>query len=291
MKILVTGGNGFIGKALVLSLVRVGHDVSVLDLVDSGSFAGIPIHRFIAQDLSQPFYREGRFDFLFHLAAHNVTHVGDTAGEMYHQINVQGTKHAVQGATADHLIFLSTTKVYKHVTGVLDENCPTGPIGQYERSKLRGEEICKEYFTGKSLTILRSVNLFGPGQAEKSVIPVFINRALHHEVLEVFGPRRQCLQFLFIDDMVRLLTAIVKRGGLDGTFNVATDEVVLLEDLVTRIKVLCQSDSPISFLNEKKEKESRVSGEKIARILKWRALVGLDAALHRCKEYYLRHRY
>lgn len=286
MRILVTGGNGFVGKPLVSSLVREGHAVSVLDLADSGKFTDIPIYNFIAQDIAKPFHLPDKFDFLFHLAAHNVTHVGDTAGEMYQAINVQGTKHVVQGTAADSLIFLSTTKVYRRVPGVIDERCPAEPIGHYEQSKLLAEEVCRDSFVGKSLTILRSVNLFGPGQAEMSVVPVFISRALRQEVLNVFGPRRQCLQFLFIDDLVRLMANIVARGGLDGIFNVATEEVIVLEDLVTKIKTICQSNSPIAFLSEEKADPTRVSCERISETLGWRATMEIDEALHRCKDYH-----
>lgn len=287
MKILVTGGNGFVGQALVHALVRGLHEVYALDLKDEGYFKNDSIHGFYGQDIGEPFRLGKHFDFVFHLAAYNVTHVGDAAAKTYRRVNVGGTKHVLEAMAADHFVFLSTTKVYQRAPGVIDEDSLVAPMHPYEQSKLQAEDFCRQSFTGKSLTILRSVNIIGPGQTEKAVIPVFITRALRHESLNVFAPRGQWLQFIFVDDIVRLMVTILERsGGLGGLFNVAMDDIIRLEELVARVKSICGSKSPVLFGDEARAEETRVSFAKLAKALPWQPRVRLDAALLKCRDYY-----
>jgi UDP-glucose 4-epimerase len=286
MKALVTGANGFVGRALVRALVADGHEVDALDVVDVGVLADFNIHHFYAQDISVPFSLKDTWDVVFHLAAYNVTHVGDALEGVYRKINIDGTQHVINGVKADRFVFLSTVKVYARHAGVIDEMAELSPAGLYEKSKLAAEDVCRKIVPSDRLIILRSVNIMGPGQPDKAVVPVFFKKALRHEPVEIFGPRRQCLQFLDVDDAAQALCAAAKAFGASGVFNIASSELVRLDELVLSIKDLCASRSDIKWCNDDSEAEVRFSSARAKDVLAWAPRYDLKRSLKRCFEYY-----
>ncbi|MCX5681889.1 MAG: NAD(P)-dependent oxidoreductase, partial [Candidatus Omnitrophica bacterium] len=205
MKILVSGANGFVGQKVVRLLAGRGHDVFVLDLKDIGLFRDSSSCKFFPVDVSVPFTFKEKVDVVIHLAAHNVTHVGDALGSIYEKVNVRGTEYMISATAPCRFVFLSTVKVYKRQAGIMDEAAPLAPVGLYEQSKLQAEDICRRLVAPKDLVILRAVNIIGSGQAEKAVVPVFFKKAFRHEPIEIFGPRRQCLQLLDVEDAAQAL--------------------------------------------------------------------------------------
>ena len=105
MKILVIGANGFVGRVCVATMLARGHEVDVLDLADFGYFNGTGIHRFHTCDIVTPFTLTESFDALVHLAAYNVTHIGDTEASMYTRVNVDGTANLLSGVCARRFVF------------------------------------------------------------------------------------------------------------------------------------------------------------------------------------------
>lgn len=286
MKVLVTGANGFVGRELVAALILAGHVVDALDLADAGGLTDKGVRRFYAQDISVPFFLKDPWDAVFHLAAYNVTHVGDAQAGLYQRINVDGTRHVIQGVNAGKFIFLSTVKVYERRAGLIGEDGVLAPSGLYEKSKAEAEQMCRALIDPARLVILRCANIIGPGQAEKAAVPVFLRKALRHEALEVFGPRGQCLQFLDVEDAARALCAAAEVPGAAGIFNVASDELVRLEELVVLIREICASRSSIVWRNDGREDEVRFSNARIRKVLAWEPRSSLKRSLQRCLEYY-----
>ncbi|MBF0332012.1 MAG: NAD(P)-dependent oxidoreductase, partial [Candidatus Omnitrophica bacterium] len=157
MKVLVTGANGFVGQELVKALMSGGHAVDALDLADTGCLSEQGVSHFYTQDISVPFLLNDTWDVVFHLAAYNVTHVGDAAAGMYQRINVNGTENVIKGAPADKFVFLSTVKVYERRAGVVDESGSLAPKGLYEKSKIEAENVCRQLIDPACLVIIRSV--------------------------------------------------------------------------------------------------------------------------------------
>lgn len=290
MKILVTGANGFVGRVCVGAMLAHGHEVDVLDLVDLGYFNGTRIHRFHTCDIVRPFTVTESFDAVVHLAAHNITHIGDTESFMYTRVNVDGTANLLSGVRARRFVFLSTTKVYRKRAGFITEESEVDPQQLYERTKYLAEELCLRMRDNQELIILRSVNAFGPGQPEKAVIPIFFARAMNNELIEVFGPLGAWLQFVYVDDLVRALEMAAGTLGVNGIFNVASDDVVRLEDLALMVKKICGSSSDICFTDESFEPKAEVSSDKIKERLGWRPSIDLKEVLNRYHEYYLQQR-
>ncbi|MFH0754641.1 MAG: NAD(P)-dependent oxidoreductase [Candidatus Omnitrophota bacterium] len=286
MKILVTGANGFVGRALVKALVLAGHVVDALDRCEDGFWKDQAIRHFYVQDITVPFMLNDAWDVVYHLAAHNVTHVGDATGEMYERINVKGTAHVIKAAPAGRFIFLSTVKVYERHAGAIDESGALAPVGLYERSKLEAENLCRQLIAPENLVILRSVNIFGAGQPDKAAVPVFFRKALRGEPIEIFGPRRQCLQLLDVLDMAGFLSRVAAVPGVNGIFNVAARDIIRLDELVLLIKDICSSSSVIEWRNNDDEDEVRYACARTQTVFGWTPQMSLKQSLQKCYDFY-----
>ncbi len=276
VKILVTGSNGFIGQAFCRRLITLGCEVYGLDR-NAPEVAGFK--DFYRQDITQSFSLKQNFDFVFHLAAYNVTHVGCQTADLYHRINVQGTGNVLQAVKTRHFIFLSTTKVYWAQGKPLDEEALLLPLQEYEKSKLAAEQVCREGRGARELLIFRCVNIVGPGQTDKAVIPVLFKRALAGETLKIFGPRQSVLQLLFVEDAIDAFIKVIEKGNVSGIFNIASENLVSLDELAKNIKRICRSKSEIHFMNDEEVEFSKIICVKAEKILGWKAKATLKDIL------------
>ncbi len=219
MKVFVTGGHGFIGRHCCAALKTNGIDVVV------------PTSQ--ALDISKPFNINGHFDAVIHLAAYNITSVGDKNEAAYQSINVQGTAHVLDGISCDHFILLSTAKI--------DEQQQSG----YVQSKAAAETLCQKQFKGKTLTIIRSVNVLGRGQAPKAVLPVFIDLAKNNKPLVLTVNPQTPIAYIDVRDMVDLLVAVV-RSPKQGIYPAAFPSLVTVNELALKVVAACHSSSKIS---------------------------------------------
>jgi len=283
-KILITGACGFIGRSFIENLENSPHLIYALDL-QSCLFFKNAVKTFYSLDLARPFQLDETFDFVFHLGGYNVTHVGSQDNALYTKVNVQGTKHLLQSAKIKNFIFLSTTKVYKP-DGNIDEQSTVEPKNGYEQSKWEAEQICAQYFQGGNLTILRSVNIIGPGQMNKAIVPIFFDKALTGKLLNIFVPRDTRLQFVSVTDVIDLFHLIIARGGLHGTFNVAFDECICIDELAKKIIELCHSQSQIHCMNDDRTNVSQVSALKIQQAIGWKPTSSIEETLKECYEFY-----
>lgn len=275
-KILVTGANGFVGRALCRRLINLGYLVYGLDRKSplAGGFAS-----FYQQDITQPFVLDESFDFVFHLAAYNVTHVGHQSAQQYQMVNVLGTQNVVAAVQTKHFVLLSTSKVYLAQGKAIDEDAPVLPLQDYEKSKLAAEEVCRKELNSRNLVIFRSVNIVGAGQPEKAVIPVLIKKAKAGELLEIFGPRSAVLQFLFVEDAVDAFVHLIENNGVSGVYNLAGPHHIRLDELAQHIKETCCSQSQIHYNNEDLIEFSQVSSAKAEKSLNWQAKTTIHEVL------------
>ncbi|MBF0386301.1 MAG: NAD-dependent epimerase/dehydratase family protein [Candidatus Omnitrophica bacterium] len=287
MKILVTGANGFIGRACVAALVARGHEVDALDLADTGCFSTIGINSFHACDITAPFTIAGVFDVVVHLAAYNITHVGDTDPAIYDRVNVNGTANVLAGIDTRRFVFLSTSKVYGRDQAVITEESLIAPSQPYEKSKLKAEGLLLNARKDGGLVILRSVNVFGPGQPEKAVIPIFCAQAMQNAPVKVVAPRGSWLQFVYIDDLVRALVLAASAVELAGIYNVSTDETLRLDALALMVRKVCGSGSEVIFTDERSVSLSRVSFDKLKNKTGWEPAVAIEEGVRRYHEYYV----
>ncbi len=257
MNILITGADGFIGRRLFEVLKKTSCHVYPLTHND--------------QDITQSFKLKESFDCVFHLAACNVTHVGKTDYETYHRVNVQGTENVIKAVNTKYFIFMSTGLVYQREGKDIDESSPIKPQGAYAKSKWEAEQICRQYFSEDQLTILRAVNVVGPGQAEKAVIPVFFKKTLNNEPIELIHPKDTLLQFLYVNDVVNVFQKLLERNQGCGTMNLAPETGISLGDLAEMIVRQTNFSSEIKCLNGVKAINVKVLAAKAKKVLGWQA--------------------
>jgi nucleoside-diphosphate-sugar epimerase len=240
-----------------------------LDLKETKERSGFK--RFHSVDITHPFELEDKFDFVFHLAAHNVTHVGNQATDLYQLVNVRGTQNVINAASTKNFIFLSTIKVYRPEGKPITENSPIDPAGKYEKSKWSAEDVCRQIYVEGKLCVFRSVNIVGSEQSPKAVIPVLFQKAMAGEPLEIFGPSESVLQLLFVEDAVDAFVQVVENEGLAGNYNLASADHISLGELAKSIKNICRSKSEVRLTNQTPALFSEVISTKVEKALGWKA--------------------
>ncbi len=271
LTILVTGVNGFIGRRLAAQLCRLGFIVHGLDVAVPAEQDQIPLANFYEQDIAEAFHLTTAFDYVFHLAALNLTNVGQASNDDFHQINVQGTRHVFEAVVAQHFVFMSTAKVYRQEGLPLEEHSPVDPIGLYEKSKWEAEGFLQSHGEEMGLTIFRPVNIVGPGQAPKALLPVLFERALCDHPLEIFAPRKTLMQLLHVDDAIDAFSRLLLRPSTREVINLAPADCIRLDSLAEKIVSLTHSSSAIFYTNDQPVVFSPVIARKAKDLLGWNA--------------------
>ena len=250
MKILVTGGAGFIGSNLVPHLADLGHDVLVLDDLSSGQSApnARPRIRFRRGDfLDQATLREclDGSDVVVHLAAMSgvMDSVADPAACF--ATNVEGTFRLLETARRcgiKQFVNASTGgAILGEVAPPISEAMAPMPLSPYGASKLATEGFCSAYSGSYGLHCLslRFSNIYGPHSAhKKSVVAAFIKRALSNEPLIVYGDGTQQRDYLYVGDLACGIAAAIDRGAT-GTFQLGSGRPTSLLALIQAIETIC----------------------------------------------------
>jgi UDP-glucose 4-epimerase len=271
MRILVTGGAGFIGSHLAESLLQRGHDVWALDNLSTGrlenlrSFELHPRFRFLEGDVTDSALVHGlvaQCDRVFHLAAAvGVKYVLENPLRSL-LTNIRGTEVVLEACDAHRIkaLVFSSSEVYGKGVSVPfseDDDRLMGPTHKlrwsYACGKAVDESLAQAYFQTRQLpvVIVRCFNTCGPRQsgAYGMVIPNMIERALKHEPIMVFGDGQQSRCFSAVSDVVSGVLLLADSREAEGeVFNVGTDEEVTVQALAERIRTLCNSQSTIEHV-------------------------------------------
>lgn len=301
VKILVTGGAGFIGSHLVSQLQESGHEVVVLDDLSSGSrenlpgFTGEIVEGSILDPSCLQAVMEG-VDLVYHLAAYT-----SAAGSIEEplkcaKLNVEGllmVMTAADAAGCRRMVYASSAAVYGNnpITPKVEdlEPCPESP---YALTKLDGERYLRMLGGrwGMETTAVRFFNVFGPRQNLDSgyaaAIPNFCDRAFRGKDLQVFGDGEQTRDFIYVDDLVSALSHLGE-GSHAGVFNVGTGEIISINALADQIVESSGSPSRITHLDERPG-DVRHSRADLARLeaTGWKPEVGFRKGLARTVEFY-----
>lgn len=272
MRILITGGAGFIGSHLARALLEQGNHVAVLDNLSTGTFENIrglvahPRFEFAIDDLDNALVLDrlaSQSDAIVHLAAAvGVQLVVERPTETI-ETNVLGT-HAVLKAARRYrcrTLIASTSEVYGKGVSIPfseDDDLLLGPSSRsrwgYAASKLLDEFLGLAAFREYELpvTVTRFFNTVGPGQRGRygMVVPRFAQRALRGEPLEVYGTGEQTRCFCHVLDTVRALIALLEKT--DNTageiYNIGSSEEVTINQLAQRVTALADSPSEIKHI-------------------------------------------
>lgn len=298
VKIIVTGGAGFIGSRLVDFLIKNGFEVLVIDNLSYGSERNLnPKALFKKLDIKNgdkinKCFREFLPDFVFHLAA--ITSKSSSDKNRIFQTNVLGTTNILKACVKNKvkkIVFASSAAVYGNIARFpIKENQKLSPLNPYGFSKADAESqilsASKKY--NLNYSILRYSNVYGPrqrGDTEGGVISIFCRQSLSSKELIVDGDGRQTRDFVYIDDVTKAnyLSLIFPKSF---TANVSTNKETGILDLTKIIEKISRKKIKIVFKPVKKEeiKRSRLNNSLIKQKLNWQPKTKLEAGV--IKTYY-----
>ena len=317
MRIIVTGGAGFIGSALVRHLIGGGHDVCTLDKLGyAGSLSNLaevnehPAHRFIEADIAdeqavQQAFADFAPDALMHLAAE--THVDRSVDSprAFIDANIVGTYTLLEAALEAHrsnpafrMLHVSTDEVFGTLgpTGAFSEDSPYQPNSPYSASKAAADHLARAWHEtyGLPVIVTNCSNNYGPYQHPEKLIPTIIRRALANEPIPVYGDGLQIRDWLHVDDHVRGLVLALTNGTPGDRYNIGSDNertnlyiVGQVLDAVARIDNRDRQslERLISYVTDRPGHDRRyaVDASHIKNTLNWRAEIdfakGIDATV------------
>lgn len=272
MRILVTGGAGFIGSHLVEKLLAAGHEVSILD--DFNDFYDPQIKRAniaaIAGDVAlhqvdlrngeavhSLFHRE-KFDAIVHLAARAGVRPSIRSPQLYYDTNVGGTLHLLEAARLTGIgkfLFASSSSVYgiSKTVPFSEDLHLTQTISPYAATKIAGEFLCSTYshLYRMRIVALRFFTVYGARQRPDLAIHQFTKRIHAGDPIDQFGDGTTRRDYTYIDDIIQgVMAALPYEGPLFDVFNLGESDTIQLKDLIAAIEKALGRKAKINHLPE-----------------------------------------
>ncbi|UIJ80553.1 dTDP-glucose 4,6-dehydratase [Rhizobium leguminosarum] len=326
MRVLVTGGAGFIGSALVRYLVSdIGAEVLNIDkLTYAGNLASLkaienaPNYRFLKADICDrsavsSAFEEFRPDYVMHLAAESHVDRSITGAADFIETNINGTfsmleaaRQYWQGLPADEkaafkMLHVSTDEVYGSLgeDGLFAETTPYDPSSPYSASKAASDHLATawERTYGLPVIISNCSNNYGPFHFPEKLIPLIILNALERKPLPVYGSGSNIRDWLYVDDHARALWLIVQRGRPGEKYNVGGRNERRNIEVVGRVCAIMDEIRPgtaphsdlISYVTDRPGHDARyaIDATKLETELGWKALENFDSGIRKTVEWYL----
>lgn len=326
MRVLVTGGAGFIGSAVVrhLSLDKGYQVLNVDKLTYAGNLQSLkPVegkanYAFLQADICDAramteAFRAFRPDRVMHLAAESHVDRSITGAEDFLRTNVMGTFTLLEAARAYYaglksdeqvrfrFLHVSTDEVYGSLGefGLFSEETPYDPSSPYSASKAASDHLAKAWARTYDLPIIVSncSNNYGPFHFPEKLIPLTILNALDEKPLPVYGQGTNIRDWLYVDDHARALDLIAERGRIGETYNVGGHNEVRNIDVVRRICTILDQRHPtlrpreelISFVADRPGHDARyaIDASKLENELGWRAQETFETGIAKTVDWYL----
>lgn len=245
MRVLVTGGAGFVARHLTRELVSAGHEVVLSDVE---SVPGVKVADLTDREALYDLVAEVNPEACVHLGAMAFIPDGEVQDERLWRVNVEGTENLCVALKMHvpraRLLFVSTAQVYgapgADDFSLVDEDAPCAPVSAYARSKVAAEKVVLK--SGLDICIARPANHTGPGQSLRFVVPAFIARALDvkagkTDVFEV-GNLESVRDFTDVRDVVSAYRLILEKGETGGVYNIGGDLRLSMGELLAQIQSL-----------------------------------------------------
>ena len=326
MKILVTGGAGFIGSAVVRRAIAEGHGVVNLDaltyaacLDNVASVADSPNYAFEKADIRDPaalarIFRDHKPDAVMHLAAESHVDRSIDGPGAFIETNVNGTYNMLQAARAHweslgkpkdfRFHHISTDEVYGSLgaTGKFTEETPYAPNSPYSASKAASDHLVRAWHEtyGLPVVITNCSNNYGPYHFPEKLIPVIILNALAGKPIPIYGTGENVRDWLYVEDHADALLTVLAKGAVGRSYNIGGENEATNLQIVQKICALLDSRHPegaphadlITFVADRPGHDLRyaIDPSRIRNELGWRPSVTLDEGLERTVDWYLENR-
>jgi dTDP-glucose 4,6-dehydratase len=313
MKVIVTGGAGFIGSAFVRMLVSAPqHRVINLDkLTYAGNLdnlepvADSPDYRFVRGDIVDAeildtLIDEEQPDAIVHFAAESHVDRSILSPSASFETNLRGTftiLEAVRKRKVPRFVHVSTDEVYGSLEEPheADENYPLRPSSPYSASKAGSDLLALSYFTTfkSPVVVTRASNNYGPYQFPEKLIPLMISNALEDKPLPIYGDGMQVRDWLYVDDHCRAILAVLSKGREGEVYNVGGSRSLPNIDVVRMIlNAVGRPDSLMRTVTDRPGHDRRyaLTSEKLERETGWAPQVPFEEGLQFTVDWYRNNR-
>jgi dTDP-glucose 4,6-dehydratase len=309
MRILVTGGAGFIGSAFVrMTVAETGWRVINLDkLTYAGNLEnlapvdGNPRYRFVHGDIGDgplvdSLLKEEKPDAIVHFAAESHVDRSILSPEPVIQTNFNGTFSMLEGARRNAIarfVHVSTDEVYGSLAAPAEatEEFPLNPSSPYSASKAGSDLLARSYFVTYKLPVLitRASNNYGPYQFPEKLIPLMISNALEDRTLPVYGDGLQVRDWLYVDDHCRGILAVLQKGREGEIYNIGGNRSLPNLDVIHKVLALTgKPESLIRSITDRLGHDRRyaLSSEKLMNETGWSPVVDFETGLAKTIDWY-----
>ncbi|CEE03065.1 dTDP-glucose 4,6-dehydratase [Caldibacillus thermoamylovorans] len=311
MKVLVTGGAGFIGSNFVRYMVKKYPEYQIVNL-DLLTYAGNlenlkeienkPNYKFVKGDIADHefingFFAEEKFDYVINFAAESHVDRSITDPGIFVRTNVQGTQvllDAAKNIGVKKYLQVSTDEVYGTLgeTGYFTEETPLAPNSPYSASKAGADLLVRAYHEtyGMPVNITRCSNNYGPFHFPEKLIPLMIINALHDKDLPVYGDGLNVRDWLYVEDHCEAIDTVLHKGVVGEVYNIGgNNEHTNIEIVKTILKHLGKPESLIKFVKDRPGHDRRyaIDATKIRTELGWEPKHTFETGIKETIDWYL----
>jgi dTDP-glucose 4,6-dehydratase len=309
LRVLVTGGAGFIGSNFIRFFLAKYSDDAIVNLdkltyagnLDNvAEFEGDPRYEFVRADVADPQALEAVFDrevdAVVHFAAE--THVDRSIADASHFVrtNVQGTYALLEAARRKRIprfLHVSTDEVYGSMAPgrMADEETCLQPNSPYAASKAASDLLVRSYWQTYHFPVIvtRCSNNYGPYQFPEKLIPLMITNALEAKALPIYGDGLNERDWIFVEDHCAALDRVLRAGRPGEIYNIGSGQPITNLEIVKHLlRILNKSDSQMEFVVDRPGHDRRyaLDTRKILSEVHWKTTIGLQEGLLRTAEWY-----
>ncbi|PFK21273.1 dTDP-glucose 4,6-dehydratase [Bacillus cereus] len=311
MKILVTGGAGFIGSNFVRYMAKKYPEYNIVNL-DSLTYAGnlenlkdieeLSNYKFVKGDIADrqfinQLFKEEKFDYVLNFAAESHVDRSITNPDIFIQTNIQGTQvllDAAKNAEVKKYLQVSTDEVYGTLgeTGYFTEETPLASNSPYSSSKAGADLLVRAYHEtfGLPVNITRCSNNYGPFHFPEKLIPLMIINALNDKQLPVYGDGLNVRDWLHVEDHCQAIDLVLHKGKNGEVYNVGgNNERTNIEIIKTILKALGKPESLIKYVTDRPGHDRRyaIDATKLREELGWSPNYNFDTGIEQTIKWYL----
>lgn len=309
MKILVTGGAGFIGSCFVRHMLNKHQDYKIINidaLTYAGNIANLddvknnPNYTFVHGNIcDKKLVREliSECDAVVNFAAESHVDRSITNPEIFIETNVQGTLNLLQASKElgiDRYLQVSTDEVYGTLgkTGYFYETTPLAPNSPYSASKASADMLTRAYYETYKLPVLntRCSNNYGPYQYPEKLIPFFISQLLKGEKVPVYGDGLNVRDWLYVYDHCEAIDTVLHKGKVGEVYNIGGhNEKTNMEITHLILEAMGKDESSIKYVQDRLGHDRRyaISNDKITSELGWKPSLTFEQGIKITIDWYL----